>query len=850
MSASGIAWIISIAFVLILVGGFFMGFWRGLKRSVVNLIISVVGMIVAFFITPPITNAILNISINVNGTPSTINNVLVDSLKNNEDISLLIKNNPNLDSFFSALPSALANIVVFIVLALVVELLCYIIYKILAVTCLKYKQDEKKLRLFGGGVGLVKTFLFAIFVFMPLSSLVGTLNTVTKDKQYFSVAQAQTSVLADGENDSINETEKIDHLIDSVLPSSVDTIVSGLNNNLLFKICGASNLNNDMFDYLSKVKIDGKDVKVRQEIENGYQVADYVYQLTKYYDYNGLVNFKNTNFEVLEKAVNKLADGELFEKVISTTLQNIIENYKDYSFINNIQGIEKVEPILNDISLSLKSLANNSEIVQYFSSDIKNLFNIFKNLSTNGILDEIKTSNENFIDILLKEGNKNTFTESVKQVFKLNIVKDSVNSIINLALDSVSKDLEKVATDTSNWAEKEWDEISSSLVKIIDDFSELSDVVDIFEVISDPTILVMKDNNIDIEMVTSNLGQLIDEVREFKLLKTAEGKSIIDKLLEKNNISIPSSPLIDQNGEEVNITNYKELFNFVKGALQSIKESGIYSTLTDNNLNNVQKIESVANELTKNSNLLQEIILPLYQIDFTHDIVINNLVETVNKDVMDLSILDSYESWEKELKYISQLLINLNNNKSSTGESYLILALNGDIETIVNSLTEEQVEEVLKPILYSSTTNALKENIANEIEDVVNALTSPRITNIDFTSVTLIEGNNEDQAKEICEVFKSFIDINSIYIEGMKIADIDKNIMAPFMTSLQKNAYRADYGKTQEGIFKELFINLTETIKEEYSDKISASAELTEWFADPDNYIKINFSYVFSLLNK
>ncbi len=850
MSASGIAWIISIAFVLILIGGFFMGFWRGLKRSVVNLIISVVGMIVAFFITPPITNAILNISINVNGTPSTINNVLVDSLKNNEDISLLIKNNPNLDSFFSALPSALANIVVFIVLALVVELLCYIIYKILAVTCLKYKQDEKKLRLFGGGVGLVKTFLFAIFVFMPLSSLVGTLNTVTKDKQYFSVAEEQTIVLAEGENDSINETEKIDHLIDSVLPSSVDTIVSGLNNNLLFKICGASNLNNDMFDYLSKVKIDGKDVKVRQEIENGYQVADYVYQLTKYYDYNGLVNFKNTNFEVLEKAVNKLADGELFEKVISTTLQNIIENYKDYSFINNIKDIEKVEPILNDISLSLKSLANNSEIAQYFSSDIKNLFNIFKNLSTNGILDEIKTSNENFIDILLKEGNKNTFTESVKQVFKLNIVKDSVNSIINLALDSVSKDLEKVATDTSNWAEKEWDEISSSLVKIIDDFSELSDVVDIFEVISDPTILVMKDNNIDIEMVTSNLGQLIDEVREFKLLKTADGKSIIDKLLEENNISIPSSPLIDQNGEEVNITNYKELFNFVKGALQSIKESGIYSTLTDNNLNNVQKIESVANELTKNSNLLQEIILPLYQIDFTHDIVINNLVETVNKDVMDLSILDSYKSWEKELKYISQLLINLNNNTTLQEESYLSLALNGDIETIVNSLTEEQVEEVLKPILYSSTTNTLKENIANEIEDVVNALTSPRITNIDFTSVTLIEGNNEDQAKEICEVFKSFIDINSIYIEGMKIADIDKNIMATFMTNLQKNAYRVEYGKTQEGIFKELFINLTETIKEEYSDKISASAELTELFADPDNYIKINFSYVFSLLNK
>ena len=75
----------------------------------------------------------------------------------------------------------------------------------------------------------------------------------------------------------------------------------------------------------------------------------------------------------------------------------------------------------------------------------------------------------------------------------------------------------------------------------------------------------MKDNDIDLAKVTNYLGQLIDEVREFKLLKTEDGKSIIDKLLEENNISIPSSPLIDQNGEEVNITNYKELFNFVKG---------------------------------------------------------------------------------------------------------------------------------------------------------------------------------------------------------------------------------------------------------------------------------------------
>ena len=839
MSASAIGWIISIVFVVILIAGFFIGFWRGLKRSVVNLVISLVGIIVSFFITPLITQAILNISITVNGQATTINNALVDSLKNNEEIASLIDNNPNLDTFFSGLPAAIANVVMFIAVALLVELVCYIIYKILAVTCLKYKPGAKKLRWFGGGVGLIKTFIFSIFIFIPFAALIGTVDYVTQDRTYFAAAQEE------GQSDSENP----EHLIDSVLPSSLHPIISGLENNLLIKICSASNLDNAMFDYLTKVEVDGKNVEIREEIENGYVIADYAYQLKNNYDASGLINFKNTNFQTIEKSVNNFAEGELFEKILASTLANIIENYQDYSFINNIEGIDKIEPVLNDIAASLRAMDDNSQIYQYFSSDIKDMFGIYKNLSTSGVLDQIASAqDESIIEILVKEENKTTFTQAVGSVFNLNIIQDGAVSIVNLALDSVSGDLDKVGVDTSSWTEQDWNDVSNSLVNVIEDYSDLSDEVDIFDIISEPTMLVEKDSNIDIASVTSKLGELIDEVRGIKLLQTAQGISILDSFLSEQNISLPSQPLIDKDGNEVTANSFTDLFEFISEPLIAIKTSDLYSTLTSD-LQASEIVGEVAGKVSANRTLLEEIILPLYQLDFTRDIIVDNLTSVVDSDVMDLSLLNSYDAWKSELPYISEILINLNSYTAADGQTYLELALNGNVASIIDSLSGDQVAGVLKPVLYASTTSILKQNIANEIEEVINGLTPNSQTTIDFTAVTLKEGDFEDQADEICDVFEGFISINNVYQSGMKISEIDKVELGNFMDILQKNAYRTEIlGKSEEGVFKEAFINLTNAIKEAYSTQIEASEELTELFSDPDNYIKINFAYVFSLL--
>ena len=133
MDSTLIGWLITLAFVLILVAGFFIGFWRGLKRSTVNLVISIIGVVIAFFVTPAITNAILGIKITIDNTQTSINGFLVELCRDDKNIGPMMQANKNLEVFFMNLPKALVNVVAFILVTIIIECLLYIIYKILLI---------------------------------------------------------------------------------------------------------------------------------------------------------------------------------------------------------------------------------------------------------------------------------------------------------------------------------------------------------------------------------------------------------------------------------------------------------------------------------------------------------------------------------------------------------------------------------------------------------------------------------------------------------------------------------------------------------------------------------------------
>ena len=83
----------------------------------------------------------------------------------------------------------------------------------------------------------------------------------------------------------------------------------------------------------------------------------------------------------------------------------------------------------------------------------------------------------------------------------------------------------------------------------------------------------------------------------------------------------------------------------------------------------------------------------------------------------------------------------------------------------------------------------------------------------------------------------------------MSLRDLNKDNLASFFTSVQENAYRTTlFGKTEEGVFNGVFVNLVNSLKSAYQSEIEQSTTLQEMLSE-DNYPNIDFVQVFELLS-
>lgn len=845
MSATAIAWIVSVFFIVILIAGFFVGFWRGLKKSTANLIFSVVGILVAFFVTPAITNAIMGIQVTYDGQPTTLNQMLVEMLRDDQTIASLIDRNPNIVTLVQGLPGALANTVVFILVTLAIELVIYIIYRIVASTALKPKEDESKHRWWGAGVGLVKTFLLTLFAFMPLAGLIGVYDTL-KTNESFMVSVESSSEMG---SQNLNAS-----LIADNVPAELDEILTGLENNALIKICGVFGLDNATFDYLSKVKVEDNNVYIRKEIETIYPIANFVYQMqSEEQD----ITFANFDYEKLEEYVNSFVDGGLFKGIVVDLANDIIQNYQEYSFLDSLVDDENVREVFSSLQTSLAEYSENHVMLEsYFIHDVKEMFSTVKVLGQSGMLDQMVTvsgedSLNQVLDILVADSNITTSEEALNSALDVNIVRDAIGPITKIALQSMLEDVDDINTDTSTWSEQDWDDLSLSVVNLLKDYRDLSQEVDIMEVVSDPTILIGDEyTSAQLTNALTGVGSLIDEIRSIKLFQTTSGGSIIDRMLEENNITLPQEPVKDAQGQSVTIDSYSGLFDFLSPVLVTVKENDLYD-IFNNTSDTLSMMSSLANVLSQegNENLLSEVILPLTQVEPTKTLIVGEMIKTIQNDIVDFSTLNIYEDWQGDLNYISNLLVTLN-TLSYEGTSYLEYALKGEIDTILNNVSAEELPQVIKPVLYAKSTSNLKTSIFDSLVEIANSLTGG-VNTIDLSAITLVEGNSEDQADEICEVFASFVAINESYTSE-SLRDIDKTLLGEFLTNMQQNAYRVTLaGKSEEGVFKGIFDNFLQSLKDEYAEEIAkdTSGRVNE-ILDETNYPNIDFTELFELLSQ
>ena len=173
MDKGTILLILNGVFALFLVLGFLFGL-KGIKKSGLRLGFFFVAAILAFIFTPMISKAIMQINITYQGSSMVIQDVLLTLIKSSPEIAEITASSTALEQLFVNFPLMIGNVVVFVVLFYVLNLVSWIIYMIIASAVFKKDKEviketgkkPKKFRLLGGLVGAVQALILVCLTFL------------------------------------------------------------------------------------------------------------------------------------------------------------------------------------------------------------------------------------------------------------------------------------------------------------------------------------------------------------------------------------------------------------------------------------------------------------------------------------------------------------------------------------------------------------------------------------------------------------------------------------------------------------------------------------------------------------
>lgn len=811
MSADSVAMLFSFTFVFILIIGFLIGMWRGIRRSGLNLAYSLIGAVIAFFCCGAITNAIMGIQITVNGTANTINGYFVSLLMNNPDLATLINATPSFESFILQVPTAIANVLVFIALSIAFQFVFYILYTIFAAIFIRKRDKEGNVkpqhRLAGGCVGLVKVFILSLFIMMPLTALVGTSQELVYGSE---ITVSADSTVDDGtanEQPAMNTTGA-NGILGKLIPKEANSILSGYEKSAFGFLGNVFGLDNAMFDYLAAIHVNDQNIQLRKEVSQLNELYTLFSQFTDMRNSQSEIKFADINFKHLDKTIDSILDSGFYQTVVADLAGTIIVEYDKLSFIDPA-SLGDFAPVLEDISSVLSN--GTVKVSDYIGNDLKAIYQACKNMVTNGFVDDYfaqaDKSPQKLLEMISSEAYVYGFKTSLGNVFSMNILRDSTATIVNLGLSQLFTDLDKVVVNGRTLTEDDWANMVASVTDVIQEFSSLSKQVELDVLIKDPLQLLAKDATQDISTVMISMGKMIDRFRAIPIFQNAAGESVMDSVITNAGFALPTLPIINANGESLTISNYEQLLTFIATPLEALKQLNVYDLLKQETISTVDVLTAFASGLETDATILEQIILPLYQVEPTKTLLFTNMLEKLPGDVINFATLNSYDAWKQDIGYISNLLTILNKGNVG-GKTYLEVALEGNVETLLKNLGDDlQITDLLKPILYAKATANLQTNMMNTFATVLNELVGNGTIQLDLANITLQENALEDQVNEICAVFEKFMAFYTSYQTGSTtISTLDKIQLGRFLDVLKLNAYRTTLdAKTETGLFKDSF---------------------------------------------
>lgn len=844
MSAAAIIAIIDVAFVVLLGLGFLEGFLRGVKRSSLELGLTVAGIIIVALITPVVTNAVLNI--NVSG--GTLQDMIMDALRSNEDIASVLDSSASSVELINKLPVLIVAAVAFLLLNLTMRSIVYGVYKLLSL-CFKSKKKEKELglkrnRWAGGLISTLKMLVLVLIMFMPLTSLTKLADQVIPE-------QSDSAVSAAVEDEGSTGDEGTESGEGGGILVTVKNVVHGVNKSVFGIVNGVGNVDDLMLDGVAKVEINGEKISLRREINN---------YITLYQNVSSIINAEDlskVDWDAMDKAYEEVTTNPLYNDVVLNIVGELIIN--NQTIVDIIPSLKEYQGIFECISqaISTGEVEVDVNFAEYFKPDIDKVYYTISGAGHAGYLAEVvgKESLLDSITILVQKYDA-VLTGAINNVFDTNIVRDAFSPALSVAFDKIATD-PKLADifDDANTEITDWAALKTQVKSVVVSVGNINGLlkaqnVAIGDVTSDVmVVLKLKQNT---STILAQLGGMLDAIDGLEFMQNSKGEKLLPKVLETYEIG----DLKDVKGET--ITTYKEAFEFVGPSIEKLASLDLYEDLSSESVNFNSILKKIATKLvsektdTTCSTFMSDTLLPLYKATVFKDKIFPMLIEgSKETGVVDFSLLEvendwaaSYANWASDLPHITIVITELESKEYAEGQTMLdyMLAENSDMNNVVKKLDDATIDKIMPSILTAKSLQPLRDQLAGIVVESINDLTGGTATmELKPESFT----GEDSQTSEFNAILKTFISIYNSAETLSGIGDIDSALLGQLLNQMKANAYRKEISGKEitDGVTRALFDALVAKLESQYD------IELTKVF-DVTYVYEIDFAKLMNFIDK
>ncbi len=479
-----ISLVVNILFVLLLGLGFLFGFKRGVKRAGLRIGLFLVFVIIGAVVSPYITEAILGIKFTwPNGMRDTILRYLESLVRQSPDISNLLTYNASLSSTLRQSIILVCNFATFIVVALIMTFLSWILFVILAKYVIRDKKrketieeikrnttntydltpkPEKKYRLFGSLIGLLQGFVLAFIVFMPISGIFATAQDVLDTASTQTTTVVTTAV--EGEGSEENKMPKTigDYIIKNVPEEFLD-IVSAYRKTAIGAISSVGDLDKLCFDTITTIEVRGQKITLREELANVcnmYEKFVYVYEFD--FDNNKL---STLNFENVDALVDAVFSSNfvyaISSDIVPYALEKLVVQNEDLK-LGNYTGLIKGEGMYSGVGTSkfIEVLRKTESPSSEIEKDFREIYEVVKLFIKAGIVDDVLDGNVDATKILdtitAPSENGTILTQTINHLMKTNTLKIALNMGFNAGIKALDENLSS-NIGTSRFNEEVWE---------------------------------------------------------------------------------------------------------------------------------------------------------------------------------------------------------------------------------------------------------------------------------------------------------------------------------------------------------------------------------------------------------